>query len=187
MNAEIETLEKELYELKQKLSKARKEAEPEPVQDYSLFRGDGTACHLSDLFDGRQDLILVHNMGRSCVYCTLWADGFVSMYPHLRDRASFVLVSPEKPEEVARFAQDRGWVYPVAADPEHSFTRDMGFYGEDGAWPGVSAFYRDAAGQIFRTGKAVFGPGDDFCPEWHFFDLLKDGVNDWEPKYRYEV
>jgi len=67
-----------------------------------------------------------------------------------------------------------------------TFTQDMGFHGEDGYWPGVSAFRRDEDGRMHRVAKSFFGPGDDFCAVWPLFDLLEGGVGDWEPKYRYD-
>jgi hypothetical protein len=36
------------------------------------------------------------------------------------------------------------------------------------------------------VGRAEFGPGDDFCAVWHFFDLLPEGVDGWEPRFAYE-
>jgi hypothetical protein len=65
----------------------------------------------------------------------------------------------------------------------------MGFLREESheqrPWPGISAFSLTSSGQIQRTGRAEFGPGDLFCPAWHLFGLLKKGVNDWEPKRVY--
>jgi hypothetical protein len=37
-------------------------------------------------------------------------------------------------------------------------------------------------GRIVRTGRAAFGPGDDYCAVWPLFDLLEGGVGKWEPK-----
>jgi predicted dithiol-disulfide oxidoreductase (DUF899 family) len=50
----------------------------------------------------------------------------------------------------------------------------------------VSAFHRNDDGTVVRTGKAIFGPGDDFCALWHLLDLLPGGPKGWEPKYKYE-
>jgi predicted dithiol-disulfide oxidoreductase (DUF899 family) len=67
-----------------------------------------------------------------------------------------------------------------------SFNKDMNFEAENGGqWPGVSAFHKDEAGRIFRTGYTYFGPGDDFCAVWPMLDLLEDGPNGWEPKFAY--
>lgn len=181
----VEALEKQIGELKQELTAARK-ALRHPVKDYELTRPDGSKVTLSALFGDRDELLVVHNMGRSCPYCTLWADGFVGHYRHYNDRCAFALCSADAPEVAGEFAASRGWNFPVVTAAGSAFTSDMGFWNEkDGFWPGVSAFFKAADGTIYRTGWASYGPGDDFCPVWPMFDLLERGPNDWDPKYTY--
>lgn len=50
--------------------------------------------------------------------------------------------------------------------------------------PGVSIFYKDKE-QITRIGRDDFDPGDNYCPAWHFFDLLKDGRANWQAQFKY--
>jgi predicted dithiol-disulfide oxidoreductase (DUF899 family) len=186
---EIKQISKQIEELKGKLSEARRRRPAEPVQDYELRNPDGSPVKLSELFGDKDDLLLIHNMGRGCVYCTMWADGFVSMLPHLENRAAFVLVSPDTPEVQSAFAKSRGWTFRTASAAGTSFIKDMGFEWSDtdqsGYQPGLSAFHRNADGSMVRTGSDEFGPGDDYCPEWRMFDLLAGGAGEWEPKYRY--
>lgn len=185
MNAEIERLEKELMDLKARLSEARRSAEPEPVGDYTLKRRDGTDVTLSSLFGEKDDLIVIHNMGRACSYCTLWADGFNGIAEHMADRAGFVVCTPDPPELQAEFSAGRGWRFDMVSSSDLPFYADMGFMPGGKPWPGVSAFHKNEDGTIVRTGKAIFGPGDDFCAVWHLLDLLPGGPNGWEPKYTY--
>ena len=56
---------------------------------------------------------------------------------------------------------------------------------QGGPLPGVSVFRRNEDGSIVRSAHAPFGPGDPFCPVWHFFDLLGNGHGDWAPEYSY--
>jgi len=35
-----------------------------------------------------EDLMVVHNMGRSCPACTLQADGYTGIHPHVASRCS---------------------------------------------------------------------------------------------------
>ena len=42
-------------------------------------------------------MLLVHNMGKTCAYGTLWADGFVGVLPHLTRRAAVVVMTPDAP------------------------------------------------------------------------------------------
>lgn len=185
MNAEIESLEKELMELKTRLGEARRNATPEPVGDYTLKRRDGSDVTLSALFGDKDDLIVIHNMGRSCTYCTLWADGFNGVADHLANRAGFVVCSPDPPELQAEFSESRGWRFEMVSGSDSPFIKDMGFMPAGKPWPGVSAFHKNDDGTIVRTGKAFFGPGDDFCAVWPLLDLLPGGPNGWEPKYTY--
>lgn len=157
------------------------------VPDYDLLGLDGTPVRLSSLFGENRDLVAVHNMGAGCLYCTLWADGFVGMYPHLADRAAFVLVSGDPPDVARRFSESRGWPFPVVSGHDSAFSRDLGYLlPDDERWPGMSTFWREDDGRIRLVGSDFFGPGDPYCPVWPMFELLKDGANDWEPRYRYD-
>ena len=182
---EIERLELELVERGERLAEMKRRQPREAVQDYTLAGWNGPV-QLSELFAGKPDLIVVHNMGRGCRYCTLWADGFNGVYPHLADRAAFVVCSPDPVETQREFATGRGWRFPMVSGRESSFTQDMGFGTEKGWMPGASTFHREPTGGIVRVAKTLFGPFDPYCSIWHLFGLLAEGVNDWEPQYRYE-
>lgn len=186
MTEEIIELEKQIYDLKQKLSVARRRFPKEPVKEYRFVSKDGQEMDFSSLFGEKQDLLVVHNMGHGCPYCTLWADGFTGFLPHLENRAAFVVVSPDAPDVQSEFAAGRGWQFRMVSDPDRQFTGDMGYLeSEDSYQPGVSAFHRDEQGNITRVGNTWFGPGDDFCSVWPFFDLLSGGGAGWEPRYAY--
>lgn len=182
--AEIEVLEKKIEELKKELAELKRSQPPQPVRDYAFAGQEGDVA-LSSLFGDKDDLLVIHNMGRGCVYCTLWADGFNGVLPHLEDRASVVLVSPDPPEVQREFAMSRGWRFRMVSDRDREFSKDMDMLVEGGVWPGVSGFRRQPDGSIVRIAKSYFGPGDDFCSVWPLFDHLMNGANDWEPKYRY--
>ena len=167
-------------------SELRRQREPEPVDDYELVDSQGSPIRLSELFGDKQDLILIHNMGKSCAYCTMWADGFVSELPHLESRAAFVVVSPDAPEIQKDFAESRGWTFPMVSAKGTSFIKDMGFADDKHVMPGVSTFYKAEGGMLYRSNKDFFGPYDDYSAPWHLFDLLKEGAGDWQPKHRYE-
>lgn len=181
MTKEIEALEMKIYEMNQELFKLRGEVSPEKVDDYTLQSESGPV-KLSELFGDKKELILIHNMGRSCDYCTMWADGFESMRRHLESRAAFVLCSPDSPEKQKDVRDERGWSYRMVTDDNKEFTTAMGFYGENGWWPGASMFVKNDDGTISRSGKCFFGPGDAFCPTWHFFSMFPGGAGNWEPK-----
>jgi predicted dithiol-disulfide oxidoreductase (DUF899 family) len=182
----IEALEAEILEKSKEVAALKRARPPEPVEDY-VFQGPDGPESLAALFGPGADLIVIHNMGRRCAWCTLWADGFNGLYPHLASRAAFVVVSPDAVEDQQAFARSRGWRFPMRSARGTTFAADMGFQGEHGPWPGVSTFHRDAAGRLTRVASAPLGPMDPFCSLWHLFALLRDGPADWSPRFAYET
>lgn len=188
LDRQVDELECQLREIKRRLADLRRERPPEAVGDYTFRDAGGREVALSSLFGGRGELILVHNMGRACSYCTMWADGFEGLLPHLTSRAAFAVTSPDEPAAQEEFRRARGWSFPLYSTEGTSFAADMGFDGgEEGLMPGVSVFAKDGDGRVFRVGRAEFGPGDNFCAVWHFFELLPRGVDGWEPRLSYEL
>jgi predicted dithiol-disulfide oxidoreductase (DUF899 family) len=182
----VSELQNQIAKLQKALYVARS-ALAEPVQNYAFEATEGSRTMLSELFGDRKDLIIIHNMGWECAYCTLWADGFNGVLPHLESRAAFVVVSPDDPKTQRDFAASRGWKFRMVSCGANTFAEDMGFVRQpEGYWPGVSAFRKNKDGTIVRTGRAEIGPGDNFCAVWHLFDLLADGTDGWEPRYLYQ-
>jgi len=173
----------EIAALRKKMRELQANIEPHEVADYEFATGNG-AVRLSQLFGGKDYLFVIHNMGAGCPYCTLWADGFNGVFDHLRNRAAFVLVSPDSPEQQQKFASSRGWRFPMASCQGTTFAQDMGYWRDNHPVPGVSVFKREG-GRILRVADTSFSPGDDFCSVWHFFDLIPEGANGWQPKFRY--
>jgi predicted dithiol-disulfide oxidoreductase (DUF899 family) len=174
----------QIADLRRKIREVRAAAEPEEVRDYEFATSLGTVA-LSALFGSKTELIVIHNMGASCPYCTLWADGYNGIYDHLSSRAAFVVSSPDHPDVQKKFATGRGWRFPMVSHVNSTFAADMGFRSPSGGWlPGITAFRRDA-GRILRVSDAGCAPGDDFCTLWHLFELLPDGAGGWTPKYHY--
>ncbi len=182
--AKLAAWREEIAELRHKMRQAQADVEPEPVQDYDFAIPTGTV-RLSQLFGERRDLFVIHNMGRGCPHCTLWADGFTGIYPHIVDRAAFVVASPDPPHVQQSFAAARGWRFPMVSHRGTSFATDMGYRSTTGGWlPGVSVFQRKGD-TIARVADTGFEPGDDFCTLWHLFDLLPEGRAGWQAKFDY--
>jgi len=167
----LDVLRKRFLDARKELSDAQKNREPESVTDYT-FEGPGKSITLSDLFGDKDDLFVIHNMGTSCPYCTLWADGFNGVFDHWQDRTQ------------QRFKADRNWKFEMVSTGENTFASDMGYQNKQGHHPGVSVFSKSANG-IHRVADTPFGPGDDFCAIWHLFDLLPDGSKGWQPRFAY--
>ena len=186
IESQLDESVKELIDLKKRILELRRQVPSEQVSDYVLLGPGGEDVRLSELFGDKDDLIVVHNMGRGCRYCTLWADGFVGLLPHLENRAAFVISSPDDPDTQRDFAAGRGWPFKMVSVKGSPFAGDMGFMrGEGEYWPGYSTFHRHDDGRITRVSSDFFGPGDDYCGVWPMFDLLRDGQNGWQPQYEY--
>ena len=181
---EVDALEQEIQEKSQRLAELKRALPRERVQDYTLHGWNGPV-KLSELFDGKKDLIVIHNMGKGCRYCTLWADGFNGVWRHLANRAGFVVCSPDAPDVQKAFAESRQWGFRMVSGKDTTFIQDLGFRGEKSWTPGVSTFRMNDDGSIERVAKAVFGPYDLFSGVWHLIALLAEGENGWEPKYVY--
>jgi predicted dithiol-disulfide oxidoreductase (DUF899 family) len=176
-------LQSEIKALKQQWSAAA----AAPVAEDYQFGSDAGPVRLSELFGDHDDLVIVHNMGQGCTYCTLWADGLVGLHPHLESRAAFALSSPDEPATQRAFADGRAWPYRMISVAENQFAQDMGFADSEGNYhPGYSTFRRQADGSIHRVSKDYFGPGDSYCGVWHIFDNLFEGAGDWHPQYTYD-
>ena len=184
----IDELEKEILEKKKELAELKRAQPREAVKDFSFESSNGPV-RLSDLFDGGSDLLIIHNMGQACRYCTLWADGFMGALPHLENRTAVVMVTPDPIQQQQKFASSRGWKFRMARDATGEFSKAMGMHGEQAGefWPGATGFSKGEDGTVFRVASAPFGPGDDFCATWPLLDLLAEGPKGWEPRYRYDV
>ena len=179
---EIQRLEAELYERSLKLAALRKEAPLKEVKNYSLkdLGGDVT---LLELFGDKKELLAIHNMGQGCRYCTLWADGFNGLVPHLEDRVALALFSKDPPELQRTFANSRGWRFRMVSHGGGDYIREQSV-GAEGNMPGVVCYVRDG-NKIFRKNSSQFGPGDQYAPIWPLLSLAGVGTDDWTPQYNY--
>jgi predicted dithiol-disulfide oxidoreductase (DUF899 family) len=178
VNGKLADYRRQIAAIREKMRDTLATVEPQEVQDYEFATVAGQV-RLSSLFGDHEDLILIHNMGRSCAYCTLWADGYNGIHQHVITRAAFAVSSPDRPDVQQEFARRRGWQFPMVSHVGSSFAADMGYVSPKGGWiPGVSVFKRNGA-RIARVSDTSFSPGDDYCTLWHFFDLLPGGVGEW--------
>jgi len=185
-DTQIRALYEQSQAIQNQLVAALRSRGPEPIADATLTRPDGRPVQLSELFGDHDEMLLVHNMGKGCSYCTLWADGFNGIADHLANRAAFVLVSPDAPADLGSFAAGRSWRFDCASAHGTSFVQDLGYEPKPGVYmPGLSSLLKTADGSIERVVHTPMGPGDMYCNLWHMLDLLPRGVNGWEPKYEY--
>ena len=179
----IEDLEREIAEKYQELARLRQMADPEPVPDYTFETLTGPVS-LSALFAGRDQLLVIHNMGQACRYCTLWADGINGILAHLEDAMAVVLVSKDAPDVQARMARDRGWGMRLASHGGGAYMAEqVNAHGMEN-FPGA-ALYERRGDAVLRRARTFFGPGDPYSPLWHFLALTGRDHTDWTPQFTY--
>ncbi len=157
---------------------------------------------LSDLFaDDKAALLVIHFMwapqdARPCPMCTMWADGYNAVAPHVAQKAPMVVIAKQDAAQIQAFADGRGWAnLRVLSSGGTRFNRDFAMEGENETqWPGVSVFLRghDNSVRHFYTISAIMGDDnyrgmDLYSPVWNLFDLLPDGRGDWMPGLSYEA
>lgn len=180
---EITQIEKQIFELKQQLANLHKENAGTEVSNYD-FKVQGGTTSLYDLFEEKDKLMLIHNMGQGCRYCTLWADGFNGQLPHLENAMSVVLVSKDAPELQRQFANSRGWRFRLASHGGGDYIKEQtAMHGTDN-YPGV-VLYEKRDGKVYRKNSAVFGPGDNFCAAWDLLSMAGLDASTWTPQYHY--
>lgn len=168
---------------------------------------DFREVRLAELFgEGQDQLIVDHLMfaaadDEPCIMCSMWADGYNAIAPHIRRQANFVIVAKVEIGKLRRWARDRGWDrIRLLSSHDSTFNRDLGMEKEDGGQEaGLSVFSRDASGAVYhrytisadleRRDLSLYegeGRGIDlYSPVWHLLDLLPSGRGHWYPDHTY--
>ena len=182
-NNRIAEVERQIGELTTELVALRKASEAESIRNYA-FQTDTGKTTLLDLFGDHDKLLAIHNMGQACRYCTLWADGFNGLLPHLESAVSVVLVSKDPPDVQRTFANSRGWRFRLASHGGGDYIREQGVYGEAENYPGAVLYERDGSA-ILRKNACVFGPGDIYCALWGLLGLAGLDEETFTPQFNY--
>ena len=179
----IREIEASMFALMTELNSLRRENAGSEVPDYEFETLEGSV-KLSQLFAGKDKLLLIHNMGQGCRYCTLWADGINPFVEHLENALSVVLVSKDDPVTQRRFANSRGWRFRTASHGGGTYLQEQSVDGKGGNTPGAVS-YEMAEGKITRKNSCYFGPGDIYCSQWSLLGLAGLGEEEWTPQYNY--
>jgi len=183
MNDEISKIEKQLFELTMKLNELRKTNAGDEVRNYTFATLEREVT-LLDLFGENDRLLVIHNMGQGCRYCTLWADGFNGFLPHLESAMSVVLVSRDPPEVQRTFANSRNWRFRLASHGGGDYIQEQTVLEGENNTPGAAVYEREGS-RITRKNTAVFGPGDLYCSIWNLLGMAGLSAADWTPQYNY--
>ena len=197
---QLQEAEKALRDQRERVAALRRQLPLDTTIDDAAFEelrdGERARVQLSELFeDPSKALVLMHfifgkKQTKPCPMCTMWADGYDSVVPHLRERVNFVVLVAGDVESFAQYAAGRGWGHArLVSAAESDFKRQLGFEGDDGSQlPGVSVLVREADGSIrhFYSQSALMGDDkgrgmDLLSPVWNYLDLTPDGRGDWFP------
>ena len=182
-NEKIVELEQRIGELIAELNALRKTNPGTSVPNYTFETLTGQVT-LLELFGGKDKLLAIHNMGQGCRYCTLWADGFNGLLPHLESVLSVVLLSKDAPDVQRRFANARGWRFRLVSHGGGAYISDQSVCDGDDNFPGAVVYERDCD-TILRKNTCVFGPGDLYCAMWSLLGLAGLDDEDWTPQFSY--
>jgi len=192
--------EKELTRARDQLSAERRALPWVKVEKRYVFDTPKGKKTLAELFDGKSQLVVYHFMlgpgwEEGCPSCSYLADHFDGMLPHLAARdVTFTAISRAPLAEIEAYKRRMGWHFPWAS----SFANDFNFeYGVSfklnenghgrGAYnyqeqdidsdemPGLSAFYKDANGDIFHTYSAYARGLDNLVGTYNFLDVAPKG------------
>lgn len=169
--------EKEFTILRDQLSQERRNLPWIAVDKEYIFEGPKGKETLSELFDGRSQLIVYHFMfhpswDAGCSSCSFWADNFNGIIVHLNERdVTMIAVSRAPYNKLAAYEKRLGWNFKWVSSYNTDFNFDYnisfrpeeiakkeGMYNftiQDPHSPereGVSVFYKDPEGRVFHTG-----------------------------------
>jgi predicted dithiol-disulfide oxidoreductase (DUF899 family) len=197
---ELLVKEKELTKLRDQLSEMRRQLPWEKVESDYVFAGMDADVTLSQLFDGKSQLIVYHFMfapdwEQGCKSCSFLADHYEPSVLHLKHRdVSMVTVSRAPIEQIEAFKKRMDWTFNWVSSLNNDFNYDYQvsfpqeaaekneiyynytkgpFFSSEG--PGISVFYKDEHGDTFHT-YSTYGRGlDMFLTAYHLLDLVPKG------------
>jgi predicted dithiol-disulfide oxidoreductase (DUF899 family) len=203
--------EKQFTHRREELARRRRALPWEKVEKEYVFDGPKGKESLSDLFDGRSQLIVYHFMfapedDQGCPICSFWADHYDATLVHLNHRdVSFAVISRARLAKIEAFKKRMGWRFKWVSSGNTDFNYDLhaSFRAQDlergtavyNYEPlnvdmvdreGVSVFYRDESGQVFHT-YSTYARGIDMVNgTYQFLDLVPKGRDERDYEFKQE-
>jgi len=192
--------EKEFTHLRDQLNEQRRQLPWFKIDKDYTFDGPKGKVALSDLFDGKTQLIVYHFMfgpewGEGCAHCSFWSDSYEGNAVHLAQRdTAFVAVSRAPLKEIEPFKKRMGWTFKwyssfgsdfnfdfFASFTDQEVENQKAFFNFKESDPGTtdregaSAFYKDENGDIYLT-YSTFARGIDLLnTAYNLLDLTAKG------------
>ena len=192
--------EKEFTRQRDALSAARRNLPMVRVNKEYVFDGPDGKETLSEIFDGRSQLIVYHFMlgpgwEEGCKSCSYLADHFDGANWHLPHRdVTLVVISRAPLAELETYKKRMGWRFKWLSshDSDFNFDYHVSFTEEEekknevyynyrkgefmmDELPGLSVFYKDGNGEIFHTYSTYARGLDILVGTYHFLDLVPKG------------
>ena len=177
--------EKELTRARDAMAAVRRRMPWLAVEKDYTFEGPSGKASLSDLFEGRPQLILYRAFfepgvfgwpDHACRGCSMVADQ-VAHLAHLNARDTTLAFASRAPQaDIARLKTRMGWQMPWYTITD-SFDTDFGV----DEWHGTNVFFRDGDDRIFRT-YFINNRGDEAMGStWNYLDITPLGrQEEWE-------
>ena len=168
-------------------------------KDY-MFEGSDGPESLSDLFEGRSQLIVYHFMfgpdwEEGCPSCSYLSDHFDGAIMHLNHRDVTLVTASRAPlEKLEDYRKRMGWRFKWVSSLGRDFNRDYHVSfdvdepGRDEVYynyrtttfpsseaPGLSVFRKDESGDVFHTYSAYARGLDMLIGAYNFLDLVPKG------------
>jgi predicted dithiol-disulfide oxidoreductase (DUF899 family) len=188
--------EKDFTRMRDALSAKRRTLPWEKVEKDYVFAGPKGHETLSDLFEGRSQLIVYHFMlgpdwDEGCKSCSFWADNFNGIIVHLNQRdTSMVAISSAPFAKIEEFRKRMGWSFKWLSSQGTTFNQDFGVSPEPGKrisynygtaeidtdeMPGISVFAKDESGSVYHTYSCYARGLDMMNTAYHYLDLTPKG------------
>jgi predicted dithiol-disulfide oxidoreductase (DUF899 family) len=200
--------EKEMTRQRDRLAAERRDLPWVKVDKTYTFDTPAGKQTLSDLFEGRSQLIIKHFMlapgqKEGCVGCSFESDHAEAALVHLQHHdVSYVAVARAPLNEIEAFKRRMGWTFPWVSsfgsdfnyDFNASFTPEQltngtAFYNyRTGPLPledlsGLSVFYKDSNGDIFHTYSSFGRGGEERLSTYVYLDMTPMGRNETGPNH----
>jgi len=192
--------EKEFTRQRVEISRLRRALPWEKAEKNYEFDSPTGKLSLSDLFDGRSQLVIYHFMlgpgwKEGCPSCSYISDHFDGMTIHLANRdVTLAVVSRAPISEIEAFKQRMGWKfrwvssnasdfnfdYQVSLAPEEEGKKQVYYNYEMVEFPaterpGLTVFAKDASGAVFHTYSSYARGLDILVGAYNFLDLVPKG------------
>ena len=129
--------EKELTRMSDELARQRRELPWVPVEREYVFETVDGPKTLTELFDGRSQLLVYHFMHGpltpdGCPGCTFTTDHFERTVVHLNNHdVTFVCASRSPVEALQAYGRRMGWTFPWVSSGGTDFNLDFALYTEE--------------------------------------------------------